>query len=66
MSAAWVLEATDIFKEGGFDVPAGQSVSAPDQFGLRDFKKLSAAELSEQFPLPFIDAISSCLSRIFL
>ena len=40
MSAARVVEAVDVFKEGDFDVAAGLPVSAPEQFGLEGFEEL--------------------------
>ena len=39
MSAARVVEAVDVFKEGDFDVAAGLPVSAPEQFGLEGFEE---------------------------
>ena len=39
MSAAWIVEAVDVFEEGDFDVSAGLPVAAPDEFGLQRFKE---------------------------
>ena len=38
MTATWVVEAVDVFKEGDFDVVAGLPATAPDQFGLEGFE----------------------------
>lgn len=39
MSAAWVVEAVDVFEDGNFDVSTGLPVPAPDQFGLEGFEE---------------------------
>ena len=35
MFSARIVEAVDVFEEGDFDVPAGLSIAAPDQFRLQ-------------------------------
>ena len=65
MFAARVVEAIDVFEEGDLDIAPGVPVAPPDQFGFRDLKKLSTAELSSQLPLPLIDTLNPFLRRSF-
>lgn len=52
MVAAWIVEAVDVFEEGGFDLSAGLPVAAPDQFGLQRLEEAFDGRIVVTIALP--------------